>query len=264
MHNLATKPPLTVAIMVLAGLAAACSGDDSSDEAEPTEATSTEETLDEGSDQSEDEAATTTGDASTTAVETPDEAELDEIVDRFDDVEAKITYRLDDGTEMTLVQQPPNRAYLTPQGGVYALGDEVVFCNLEGGAQCFRIPGAEGAAAGLEASGFLGPFATVAALFDLARLPGISDAGSRSIAGRTARCIDYDPQAVAEAAGVTDVDGTICIDERDGYLLLYEATDQAGVTTSIEAVEVGQPQASDFDLPAEPQSFDLPQTQGGG
>ncbi len=247
-HHLQTLIALVIGAVLLTG----CGGDDDTT-ADETGATDTPTPVDVEDDDT-DEAADTD--------ETLQSSDFAELANQGFASEARVTYELNqDGEEtqtMVLSSDGEQTAWLMPDARMIARADGTsIFCDESGQqAQCFET-GGEGQA---------GPMAGASPFFGLATafqegvesFPGFSNTGSEEIAGRSATCGTFEPTQFA--AGGEDVgEATLCLDDETGVMLRYEARDPEGTVSSIEAVEVGEPEASDFEPPAEPVRFN----QGG-
>lgn len=175
----------------------------------------------------------------------------------FTSAEARVTYDMTAGgqtQEMVLSSDGEQTAWLMPQARMIIRADGTqIFCNEGAGqAQCFRMTGQapDGAMAAT-------PFMGMATAFQegIDSFPGFTRTGEREIAGRTAMCGTFDPSQLA-TGGQQAGEATLCLDSETGVMLSWEATDAQGSASSLTATDFGEPQASDFEAPAEPQSMD--------
>lgn len=131
-----------------------------------------------------------------------------------------------------------------------------LFCDAAGEG-CFRMGSAE--QGGAMGAGGLGPFLGFAtALQEGEELPGATTTGEAEIAGRTATCATYDAAAYDQSL---QGEAEYCFDAETGVMLRWSATDAEGNTTSVEAIEIGEPDPSDFE-PTGPVQ-EMPQGGGG-
>lgn len=248
---------ILIALVVGAALLAGCGGDDdtatdeagATDEATPAEA--------EDDDNADDEAADTDDDTD----ESMQSGDFADLANRGFASEARVTYELqqdgEDPQTMVLSSDGEQTAWLMPDGRMITRADGTsIFCDESGQqAQCFEA-GGEGQAGPMAGAS---PFFGMATAFQdgVENFPGFAHTGSEEIAGRSATCGTFEPTQFATGQDVGEA--TLCLDDDTGVMLRYEARDPEGAASSIEAVEVGEPEASDFEPPAEPVRFD----QGG-
>lgn len=171
---------------------------------------------------------------------------------------ARVTYEMTAGDgqtqEMVLSSDGEQTAWLMPDARMIIRGDGTqIFCNEAGGqAQCFEMDG-QTPSGGMSAAT---PFMGLATSFQegVDNLPGFASVGEREIAGRTARCARFDPSrfATEQQAG----EATLCVDSETGVMLSYETTSGQDTAASFTATDFGEPQASDFEAPAEPRQMD--------
>jgi len=177
---------------------------------------------------------------------------------------SRVTYEVATSGEATqtlvLSSDGQQTAWLMPEARMIMRGDDTqIFCDESAQqAQCFDVSGQAPAGAMAGAAPFLG----LATSFQggVESFPGFVSTGEREIAGRTAACGTFDASRIA--AG-DNGEATLCVDAETGVMLSYEATGPQAGTSSLEAVEVGEPQDSDFEPPAEPMSMDDLTNQGG-
>lgn len=248
----ASAPRLIAIVAVGALLLAACGGGDApeadespADVQSPAVETETDTPpADEAEDEAEDEAA---GEAAFTGPQQP----------------ARVTYAFEEGdmpegmSEFVLSFDPPRSALIYEQGRFIDTGEgEAIVCTTESGeAQCFVMPRGQQSQF---VTGFFGSFFGIIEGFgEAVDTPGFNRTGTREVAGRQATCATFDPAAMSAQTGVEveDVqDAEVCVDQETGIGLWYSVT-QGGESSTVVAVEFGDPQPDDFTPPAEPQDF---------
>jgi hypothetical protein len=231
---------LTVAVLT-AGMLAGCGGDD--DSANPLDPGN--ESLDNGdSDSDDDPTDVTTGND-----------EYDALLKKAKTSSYRVTYKNDDGSEFTVSNDPPKSAFLDDSGSMYIRdGNDAISCSGVDSSDpsCIRMDDG-GASVDALVQGYFG----IAAAFLVADettdnpLFDVTESDDEEIAGRDAKCAEI------EAGALTGGDGRfkVCIDQETGVMLFSE-TETDGDTSRIEATDFGDPQDSDFEAPAEPQSLD--------
>lgn len=234
-------------------LLGACGGDDDTagDGESPADATSP----------ADDDTAAADDDGDTAA--SGEAAQFAELASEGFEANARVTYEMTGSTgdietmtfssdgERTALLMPEGRMIVTAEGGV-------IFCDESSSeARCFSMEGQSGAQGMMGA--FATPFLGLATTFQegVNDLPGYASSGEQEIAGRTATCATFDASQFVPA-GEGGGEATFCVDAETGIALKYEASTADG-TFGMEATEVGEPQAGDFEPPAEPQ----PMGQGG-
>lgn len=238
---------LALGVAMAVGLAG-CGGD------EPTEPTAEESTDQDTSGQDDQESSDTDEEAASDGADDASEESDASATAAFAGPRepVRITYRMtgaSDIDELTLAWDPPRFAMLFEEGKVILDEDGTIFCDAAGEA-CFRL-GAD-AGGGQMAAG-VGPFMGFAsALQDGEELPGATVTGEAEIAGRTATCATYD---AAEYDASLQGEAEYCYDPEAGVLLRWSATDAQGTTQTLEAVEVGEPDAQDFEPTGEVQEM---------
>jgi hypothetical protein len=241
---------LTVCALAIATLGACGGDDDSADDARDALEAVDDVTAPDGDDDGADDLTdVTTGDD-----------EYDALLEQARTASFRVTYRSSGGgDEFTISQDPPNVAFITGGGASFIrTGDEIVSCSGEGAAaQCFVMPD-DGMGIDAMVQGFFGMYSVLLATSDEADGLGglgfdVETSDDEEIAGRDAKC------AEVEAGELAGGDGRykVCVDAETGVLLLGES-EGGGETSTIEAIEYGEPQASDFEPPAEPTSLDVP------
>ncbi len=191
------------------------------------------------------------------------------LVEGSEDARFRATYESTSGGEtsqaFTISQDPPRRAMIFEGGRLIDDGEQVVMCDGSGGqGQCFVMP-STGGAAGTDVLGaaFAAPFLAYNTLLEEG-VPGVETTeGETEIAGRAATCATIDASGLAslggaEAEAASSVE--VCVDAETGILLRWGTP---GTGDVFEAVEVGEPQESDFEVPSEPQELPGVGGQGG-
>jgi hypothetical protein len=243
-----------VAMLATAGLAA-CGGDDDDDGgASSTEADASDDDGDDsaGDDDSGDDDSG--DDDSDGAID-----DYQALIEEAQSVRIRVTYEDSAGSQQILSQDGEGRSAFFTDGSVVISGpDGTVTCDgIDGDSPtCTQLPAGLGDLAGLGSS-FLFVFSQAfAELGDV--LEGI-DESNEEIAGRDAICWNIDPSDFAAALDPDlegEAGGRVCIDEETGILL--EISSEEDDTANLIAVEVGEPQDSDFEPPVEPEESDIP------
>lgn len=190
------------------------------------------------------------------------------LVEESEDARFRATYESTSEGEtsqaFTISQDPPRRAMIFEGGRLIDDGEQVVMCDGSGGqGQCFVMP-STGGASGTDVLGaaFAAPFLAYNTLLEEG-VPGVETTeGEAEIAGRAATCATIDASGLASGGGAeTGATSSVevCVDAETGILLRWGAP---GTGDVFEAVEVGEPQESDFETPSEPQ--ELPGVGGQG
>lgn len=239
---------LTV-VAVLSLALAACGGGEETEGPEGQE-TTTEQT-------------TTDSPAETEADTGTEEAQGDaaDVQASFPQEPAKVTYEMtgdaaSDIGEMTLSWDPPRFAMLFEGGKMIFDEESMIFCD-PSGEGCFSMPSQAGA--GQMGAG-LGPFLGFTnALAEGRELPDATTTGETEIAGRTATCATFNASAYAPTM---QGEAEYCYDADTELMLRWSGTDAEGNNQTLEAVEVGEPEESDFE-PTGPVQ-EMPQGGGGG
>ena len=193
----------------------------------------------------------TTGPVTTTDAPSGD-GDIDDLLARAESAPLRTTYRFGEAPDdqiVTLVQdptrEPPASAMILEEGKFISLGDRTIVCGMGGVAQCFEIPGAEGANL---MQGLVSPMLMSLLLTESAvGTSGFSmEEGRTEIAGRQGVCFTFTPQAFA-GSGITWI--RQCIDSELGFTLLFEGKDTADDAPEriMELLEFGQPQPGDFE-----------------
>jgi hypothetical protein len=203
-----------------------------------------------GGDDDDSTSGTTGEDSSSQSTDSPDDTEAPKNGDDFSALLEKskaASYRVtytnaaEGNEDFTISQDPPNTALI--------IGEERYVTNSEGtfaceGSQCQALPGAAASAVSAMVTGFFGAFS---ALVGLDETTGdnfaydVEVTDDEEIAGRDARCAEITGQAFTGGNSAK-----VCVDSELGVLLLAES----GGADRIEATEVGEPEASDFEASA--------------
>lgn len=237
---------------------AACGGDDDDGGAAPT----TDERPD--ADSSDDTAAGETDATEASGGEGADE--LRELLEKQSKARIKVTYVTTDAdgaeTEMTIAQDGKGRTAILTDGSLMITGpDGTISCDGTGpDASCTQMP------EGLGELGMLGltMFTSIGQgmLEGVDELDGV-DTERDEVAGRDAICVDWDSSSLlgllgdlGESTDDVPADGKVrvCIDEATGFLLEFSGEGE-GDTFSIRAIEVGEPDDSDFEPPSTPETM---------
>lgn len=236
------RPMLVLGAVLAVGLAGCGDGDEAD---APTTEDAAEQDTDDQDETAEEE------DADQDPAE-EDTAEPEETADEAAAAESftgptepvKVTYRMTgeaEVDELTLAWDPPRFAMLFEDGRMIVTEDESIFCDAEGDG-CFRMgSGSQGG----QMAGGMGPFlGFTSALQEGEELAGTTVTGEAEIVGRSATCTTYD---AAQYDPSLQGEGEFCYDADAGVLLRWSGTDSEGTTQTLEAIEVGDPDPSDFE-----------------
>jgi hypothetical protein len=222
-------PALLVAAIVVAG----CGGDDN-DSADPSTP-----------------GTTAAGGSDTTAGGGDDD--LQQLINDAKNTRIRVTYESSssggDTESLGTISQDGSgkQAYFAPDGDSQTIidGDNVIACTgLDSTPECKQFSGAGAQIYTAPLSFLTIPATAIAAAQDSA----FTDESTETIAGREARCVSLDYLSVEWKA---------CADKETGVLLKWEAGvgDESG---TFVATEVGEPEDSDFEPPAEPTEVTVP------
>lgn len=245
-----------VAMLATAGLAACGGGDDDDNASSATEA-DREETSD-ASDDDDD------GGDIDEALEGSDE--LKELLAKQSKARVKVTYEMRDQdgetTTMVFAQDGKGKRSIFSDGTLTIIdGDTAVSCdNLDSpDVSCTQLPSGFGEFAMLG----LGLFTAIGEGLVKADVAGV-DISSEKIAGRDARCAEYDYDnifgALGELAELGDDDVPedakvrVCVDKETGILLEFTGEGDGEFGTII-ATEVTEPSDADFEVPVTPETM---------
>lgn len=185
--------------------------------------------------------------------EEPNDTLLPEKIADASKIRARVRYAIQSTTggkaqnyELTLSQDPPKRAIRVQGTVVIVPGDgSVVICDTND--SCTRIAGLGSTAASMAGAVAGALLNALDPGMDIRDLPGYKEAGTRKIAGLQAGCFSFE----------RDGKVTQCVAVDSGLTLSLTTTGATGKTTKYEAVEVAQPDASDFNPPSEPKNLGL-------
>jgi hypothetical protein len=191
-----------------------------------------------------------------------------ELLDKQANAVLRVTYRNQDGKEWTVSQDGKDKtAYINDETHIIKVGDTTTVCtNLDSEPECQDMSGtlAQGAI-----SSFTGLFSFAQTYIEAAKqAKSFGDMSSETIAGRSAECVTITPSTIGGLAGNlvekfagdrADEGWKACVDKDTGVMLLLATvgTDDANAD-KVEAIEVGEPEASDFEPPAEPEQVTIP------
>jgi len=157
-------------------------------------------------------------------------------------------YQVTGGETVTLVQQPPNAAFLSEKGKFVFTAEHMIICGEESGkTACQRSPNnspdvdaaSAGFVAGITGPGFVTPELALGMVAAAALVPGAKvDSSSKQIAGENSLCAKVTGLDAAASPGDTDVlkDFTVCVTEI-GILASFSGTLTTGEQGAIELTE---------------------------
>lgn len=196
--------------------------------------------------------------------EAADADSLAALASKASDARFKISYRTDDGDEITVARDGSDRSSFTTDGNtLYSVDGKTVSCDGTGpDAECTELP------LGNIAGGVLTAFT---AIFEgLTRVDSDVYGGTLSdaeIAGRDARCATFSASDFAPLGGLgggdfdPNAEAVICVDAATGILLRLGTKTGEGAQELLEATAVSEPNDADFEPPSTPQT--LPNLPGG-
>lgn len=178
----------------------------------------------------------------------------------------RVTYSYgDEDNEITISRDGEGTvAFLRgDEQAIFSSDSDVIQCeNLDSEPACKQYTGAQATALKAGYTGFLGT--ATGFLTAIANVPNAyADQSSEEVAGRDATCATVTAASAPGIAGdilgrlegIADAGAKVCADKETGILLKFEAV---GVDEdnqrAIVATEVGEPQDSDFEPPATPES----------
>jgi hypothetical protein len=208
--------------------------------------------------------ATTSGEANGTG-----STELDSLLAKQKKASIKVTYETHDGDTVTIANDgsadPPKTSFT--QGDtmtISAEGNNMISCSgIDGESpSCTEIP-VGGNFLITATAGLFGGFGLFLFAADEAeQVPFLDvDKSSDEVAGRPATCITWNlsklGQAFADNLEAGDaVTFAGCFDDETGWPLKYETQDKDGKTVDgLEATDVSEPSASDFEPPVTPETI---------
>lgn len=218
---------------------------------------------DEGSKGSSGASAASGADGGDTGGDTADNP-LADLASKASDARIKVTYRTDEGDEITIARDGTDRVSFTTDGNtLYSVDGKTISCDGTGpDAECTELP------LGNLGGGLLTAFT---AIFEgLTKLDSDIYGGTltdETIAGRSARCATFTASDFAPLGGLGggDFDPTaeavICVDAETGILLRLGASSAESSKELLEATAVAEPTDADFEPPTTPQT--LPDLPGG-
>lgn len=169
----------------------------------------------------------------------------------------KITFTAGSGGNETTYEQDGNGNSVYSSGGsqTFTTSSGTVSCNTnsDGKAECIKT-GVTGV------SPFLG-FYNLGKTYIDALGNNYGHTSSKTIAGRSAKCVTFSASDFAGAAGAALAgqlkgSATYCVDKDTGVLLEISGTNEAGASsTTFVATKYEQPSDSDFTPPATPQTI---------
>lgn len=183
---------------------------------------------------------------------------LAELASKAGDAEIKVTYRTDEGDEITIARDGSDRvAFTTADSTIYSVDGKTVTCDGTGpDAECTELP------LGNLAGGILTAFT---AIFEgLTRVDSDLYGGrltDETIAGRSARCATFTASDFAPLGGLggsgfdASAEASVCVDEETGILLRLGTTSDGGSKELLEATAVSVPTDADFEPPTTPQTI---------
>lgn len=183
-----------------------------------------------------------------------------ELLDKQNSAVLRVTYRNENGDEWTVSRDGTEKtAYINDDTHIIKVGETTTVCdNLDSEPECRDMSGTLATAA---ISSFTGYFAFATTYIEAAKKARtFGDMSSETIAGRSAECVTITPATIGGLAGnlaekfagdKANQGWKACADKDTGVMLLLATvgTDDANAD-KVEAIEVGEPQASDFEPPA--------------
>lgn len=182
-------------------------------------------------------------------------------------------YQVTGGSTVTLVQEPPNAAFLAGEGRLISTPDALYFCSTEmDNLTCQKSPNqaaAAGAAdaglvAGITGPGFVTPEIALGLVAAAAFVPNATvEESTRTIAGESALCANVTGLEAAASPGDTDApkDFSVCVTDA-GILASFTGTDTSGESIAIELTKYSATaDPSAFQPPADAQIVDVTQIE---
>lgn len=156
-------------------------------------------------------------------------------------------YTVTGGDNVTLVQQPPNAAFISESGRFIFTSDTLYLCGVEGGAmtcqksanQASDVNAADaGFVAGVAGPGFVTPELALGLVAASALVPGAKVSEStKTIAGQQSLCADVTGVDAADTSGDESLkDFSVCVTEV-GILASFRGTSTEGQTLGVELVK---------------------------
>ncbi|HEX6870539.1 MAG TPA: hypothetical protein VF163_05525 [Micromonosporaceae bacterium] len=182
-------------------------------------------------------------------------------------------YKTSSGDKVTMVQQPPNSAFLGKSGRFIFTADSMYLCSTEQKAlTCQKSPiqGANagaanaGLVAGVTGPGFITPELALGLIAAAAFVPGAKvEQSEKTIAGEDSLCATASGLEAAASPGDKDApkDFSVCVTEA-GILASFSGTSTTGEKVSIELTKYStSADASAFEPPAGAKIVDVTQIQ---
>jgi hypothetical protein len=182
-------------------------------------------------------------------------------------------YKTEDGASVTLVQQPPNSAYIGKDSRFIFTKEALFLCSTEQAVlTCQKSPNnaAEmnttdsGYAAGVGGPAFITPELALALILVAAVIPGAHvEQSSKTIAGQSSKCVTATGLEKVATPGETDVpkEFAVCITDA-GILASFSGTSTTGEHKAIELTKYsGSADAAVFAPPAGAKVVDVTQIE---
>lgn len=181
-------------------------------------------------------------------------------------------YAVTGGDKVTLVQQPPNAAFISDKGRFIFTSDTLYLCGVEDGTMtCQKSPNQAadvnaadaGFVAGVAGPGFVTPELALGLVAASALVPGAKVSQStKTIAGQESLCADVTGVDQADTSGDESLqDFSVCVTEV-GILASFHGTSTEGETLGIELTKYsGSADPSAFAPPAGAKIIDVDQIQ---
>jgi hypothetical protein len=172
--------------------------------------------------------------------------DLSKKLDNADKLTYQAEYKLDDGSKVTVAQEPPNSAAVGPTGRYIATADEFIFCDTEDSKLvCQKTPnqGGDTTATGADAAfisgvgtGFINAPLALAVLTAAILIPSAKvDKSTQKIAGQNSTCAKVSNLEAAQKDEPADQrlqDFTVCITD-SGILSRFTGT-EGGKKSGVE------------------------------
>ncbi len=184
-------------------------------------------------------------------------------------------YQTESGDTVTLVQQPPNTAYIAKNSRFIFTSEALFLCSTEQAVlTCQKSPNnsaemstaESGYAAGIGGPGFITPELALGLILAASIVPGAHvEQSSKTIAGQSSKCATATGLEKAAQEGDTDVpkEFTVCITDA-GILASFSGVSTSGEHKAIELTKYsGSADASQFIPPAGAKIVDVTQIQPG-
>lgn len=182
-------------------------------------------------------------------------------------------YKMASGETVTLVQQPPNSAFIAKDSRFIFTSEALFLCDTQAAVlTCQKSPNNSsemssadsGLAAGVGGPGFITPELALGLILAASIVPGASvEQSSKTIAGQSSKCATATGLEKAAQDGDTDIpkEFTVCITD-DGILASFSGVSTTGETTGIELTKYsGAADATLFAPPAGAKVVDVTQIQ---